>query len=163
MERTHQGSVSGIQAYLKQLPILEPPKEDEVMLLYMAATPKVVSAVLVVERQVEKSTKQHPVYFVTKVLHDAWSRYPNIHKLIYAVLMSSRKLKHYFLSRNIRVVSSYPLDTIVHNRDGVDRIVQWSVELGQYDIQFVPWTMIKSQTLANFIVEWTNPKSKEEG
>ena len=39
--------------YLKQLPILEPPKEDEVMLLYMAATPKVVSVVLVVERQVE--------------------------------------------------------------------------------------------------------------
>ena len=53
MERTRQGSVSGIQAYLKQLPILEPPKEDEVMLLYMAATPKVVSVVLVVERQVE--------------------------------------------------------------------------------------------------------------
>ena len=48
------------------------------MLLYMAATPKVVSAVLVVERQVEKSTKQHPVYFISEVLHYARSRYPNI-------------------------------------------------------------------------------------
>ena len=46
--------------YLKQLPILVPPKDSEAMLLYVAATPTVVSAVLVVERQDEKSTKQHP-------------------------------------------------------------------------------------------------------
>ena len=64
--------------YLKQLPILVPPKEDEVMLLYVAATPKVVSVVLVVKRHVEKSTKHHPVYFISEVLHDARSRYPNI-------------------------------------------------------------------------------------
>ena len=57
--------------YLKQLPILVPPKDGKAMLLYVPATPTVVSAVLVVERQDEKSTKQHPVYFVSKVLHDA--------------------------------------------------------------------------------------------
>ena len=85
------------------------------MLLYVAATPIVVSVVLVVEHQAEKSTKQHPMYFVGEVLHEAQSRYPNVEKLIYAVLMSSRKLKHYFLSHKIKVVSSYSLGTIVHN------------------------------------------------
>ena len=60
--------------YLKQLPILVPPKDGETMLLYIAATPTFVSAVLVVERQAEKSAKQHPVYFVSEVLHDARSR-----------------------------------------------------------------------------------------
>ena len=121
-----------------------PPKDGEVMVLYVAATPKVVSVVLVVERQVEKSTKQHPVYFVSEVLHDAQSRHPNIQKLLYVVLMSSRKLKHYFLSHKIKVVSSYPLGTIVHNWDAVGRLAQWSIELGQYDIQFVPRATIKS-------------------
>ena len=43
--------------YLKQLPILVPPKDSEVMLLYVAVTPKVVSVVLVVECQTTKSTK----------------------------------------------------------------------------------------------------------
>jgi hypothetical protein len=57
--------------YLKQLPTLVPPKDGEVMFLYVVATPKVVSAVLVVERQEGKSSKQHPVYFVSEVLHDA--------------------------------------------------------------------------------------------
>jgi hypothetical protein len=43
--------------YLKQLPILIPPKDSKTMLLYVAATPTVVSAVLVVKHQDEKSTK----------------------------------------------------------------------------------------------------------
>jgi ribonuclease HI len=76
--------------------------------------------------------------------------------------MSSRKLKHYFLSHKIKVVSSYPLGTIIHNRDAVGRIAKWSVELGQYDIEFVPRTAIKSQALADFVTEWTNPKPEEE-
>jgi hypothetical protein len=84
------------------------------------------------------------MYFVSKVLQDARSRYANIQKLIYAILMSSRKLKYYFLSHEIKVVSSYPLGTIVHNRDANRRIAQWSVELGQYDIEFVPRIAIKS-------------------
>ena len=53
--------------YLKQLPILLPSKDGETMLLYVAATPIVVSTVLVVKRQAEKSTRQHPVYFVSEV------------------------------------------------------------------------------------------------
>ena len=101
------------------------------MLFYVAATPTFVSTVVVVERQVEKSTKQHPVYFVSEVLHDARSRYPSIQKLLYAVSMSSWKLKHYFLSHKIKVVSSYPLGIIVHNWDAIGRMAQWSVELGQ--------------------------------
>ena len=57
--------------YLKQLPILVPPKDGEIMLLYVTTTLLVVSAVLVVDHQEEKSAKQHPVYFVSEVLHDA--------------------------------------------------------------------------------------------
>jgi hypothetical protein len=131
------------------------------MLLYVAATPTVVSAVLVVERQAKKLAKQHPMYFVSEVLYHSCSRYPNIQKLIYAILMSSRKLKHYLLSHKIKVVSSYPLGTIIHNRDVIGRIAQWSVELGQYDIEFVTRTVINSQALTNFVAEWTNPKPEE--
>jgi hypothetical protein len=41
-------------------------------------------------------TIQHPVYYISEVLHDAKTRYLEVHKLLYAVLIASRKLHHYF-------------------------------------------------------------------
>lgn len=60
--------------YLKNLLTVVPPKEGEVMMLYVAATPTIVSAVLVVERKEGNSPKQHPVYYMSEVLHDAQLR-----------------------------------------------------------------------------------------
>jgi hypothetical protein len=41
-------------------------------------------------------TVQKPVYYVSEVLHEAKARYPETHKLFYAILIASRKLRHYF-------------------------------------------------------------------
>jgi hypothetical protein len=54
-------------------------------------------------------TVQKPVYYVSKVLHEAKARYPETHKLLYAILIVSRKLRHYFQAHKIVVVTSYPL------------------------------------------------------
>ena len=39
---------------------------------------------------------EHPVYFVKMVLRDAREKYPVQQKLLYALLIASRKLHHYF-------------------------------------------------------------------
>ena len=59
-------------------------------------------------------------------------------KLLYVILITSRKLRHYFQAHNIKVVSSFPLDDILRNRDANDRVVKWSVELGALSIEFLP-------------------------
>ena len=76
-------------------------------------------------------------------------------KLLYAILITSRKLHHYFQVHNIKVVSSFPLGDILHNRDTNSRVVKWSVELGALSIEFLPRSTIKSQALVDFIAEWT--------
>ncbi|XP_072147959.1 uncharacterized protein [Setaria viridis] len=98
---------------------------------------------------------QRPVYYISEVLSDSKIRYTQVQKLLYVVLISSRKLCNYFQAHNIRVVSSYPIGKILHSRDVNDRVVKWSVELGEFDLDFYLCHTIKSQILANFVAEWT--------
>ena len=133
------------------------PDPCEPLLLYLAATNHVVSAALVVEREEHGHALkvQSPVYFVSEVLSDTKSRYPQTLKLLYAVIMAAKKLQHYFTEHEVSVTTSFPLGEVIRNRDAVGRISKWVVELMGYDIKFVPRTTIKSQALADFIAEWT--------
>ena len=75
-------------------------------------------------------------------------------KLLYALLITSRKLHHYFESHKITVVIDFPLGDILHNRDATGRISKWAVKLGALNIDFTPRKAIKSQALVDFVAEW---------
>ena len=96
----------------------------EELLLYIAATTHVVSTAIVVERNEEGHTYgvQRPVYFKSEVLSESKVRYPPIQKLLYEILITSRKLRHYFDEYKISVVTDFPLGDILHNRDVTGRI-----------------------------------------
>jgi ribonuclease HI len=82
-------------------------------------------------------------------------------KVLYAVLMTSRKLRHYFQSHNIIVPSSQPLKDIIRNREASGRIGKCAAELNELVIDFVHRSSIQSQTLADFIANWT-PSPQDE-
>jgi hypothetical protein len=84
------------------------------------------------------------VHFISEVLHEAKTRYLEVHKLLYAVLIASRKLRHYFQAHRISMVTSYPLRAILHNPNVTDNIAKWAVELAEFELDFVPRHAVKS-------------------
>ena len=137
--------------------ILVPPTNGEPLLLYIVATMQVVSSTLVVEQEEEGHALkvQRAVYFISEVLSGSKTRYSQIQKLLYVVLITKRKLRHYFESHIMIVMTSFPLDEVVHSQDAMGRTTKWALELMDQGIAYAPRTAIKSQVLADFIVEWT--------
>jgi ribonuclease HI len=117
----------------------------------------VVSVALVVEREEpERSQKvQRPVYFFSDVLSDFKTRYSQMQKLVYAILMTKRKLQHYFDAHPIMVVSKYPLWEVIQNPEAGGRIAKWALELMGHNITYAPRSAIKSRVIADFVAEWT--------
>jgi hypothetical protein len=135
-----------LKVYLTSSPILTPPKKHEDLMLYISTTSVVVSATIVVKREEEGYVYkvQRPVYYISKVLTDSKIWYPHVQKLLYALLITFRKLRHYFESHKITVVKDFPLGDILRNRDAIGRISKWTVELGALSIDFSPRKAIKS-------------------
>jgi hypothetical protein len=98
---------------------------------------------------------QRPVYYISEVLHEATTRYMEVHELLCAVFIASRKLHHYFQGYKISVVSSYPLRAVLHNPNVIGNIAKWIAELAEFELDFVSRHAIKRQVLADFIVNWT--------
>jgi hypothetical protein len=131
---------------LSSAPLLAAPPPKEPMLFYIVATNRVVSIVLVVERQEEGKAQlvQCPVYYLSEVLSLSKQNYPHYQKLVYGVYMAAKKLKHYFQEHPLKVVSIAPLSEITGNRDASVRVAKWAIELAAHMVLYEPRTAIKS-------------------
>ena len=91
---TAAAGLDEIKTLFASNPVLTAPNIGEPMLLYIAATHQVVSAVLVIEQEADgyKFPLQKPIYYVSTVLTPCKSQYPHYQNIAYAVIMAYRKL-----------------------------------------------------------------------
>src|SRR3954469_5813663 len=145
-----------LKEILSSAPILAAPELGDPLLIYMAATNRVISTVVVVERKEPgyEHGVQRPVYYVREVLTESKQRYPHYQKIAYRAFLASRKLRHYFQEHPIIVVSKTPLSDIINNNDATGRVAKWGIELAAFEITYKRRDAIKSQALADFVVDW---------
>jgi hypothetical protein len=74
-------------------------------------------------------------------------------KICYAIVTSTRKLRHYFEAHTVKVLTNQPLNDIFGNRDSSGRISKWAMELSEHVVDFKKHNAIKSQIL------WQNGRS----
>ena len=152
-----------LKRYLSNPPLLSPSKERESLQLYLALSATAVNATLI--REVNK--KQLPVYYVNQAFQGAKFGYPKIEKFAFALIVASRKLRQYFQASPILVMTNQSIKKSMNKLETAGRMVQWAIELSQFDIEYHPRTAIKAQALADFIAEFTlldeeNPIPKAE-
>ncbi|KAM1251479.1 hypothetical protein ACFX2J_039601 [Malus domestica] len=105
----------------------------------------------------EDGNIERPVYYASKALQDAETRYSNIEKLALALVMSARKLRPYFQAHSIIVLTNYPLRQILQSPDTSGRMIKWAIALGEFDISYQPKPAENGQAVADFIADFTYP------
>ncbi|XP_061362992.1 uncharacterized protein LOC133306646, partial [Gastrolobium bilobum] len=139
-------------------PVLSKQNPGEILILYLAVGEEAISAVLIKET----NDGQEPIYFVSRALQGAEVRYQKLEKVAFALLVMARRLRPYFQGHQIVVRTNQPIRQVLHKPDLAGRMTNWAIELSEYDITYESRKAIKSQVLADFIMELTPVNSKHE-
>ncbi|KAL0445412.1 UNVERIFIED_CONTAM: hypothetical protein Slati_2263900 [Sesamum latifolium] len=115
-----QQAFEDLKTYLAKLPLLVKPTLGDTLYLYISSTSQAISSVLVREEE----GNQTPIYYVSKVLNGAKGRYPPIEKMALALVITTRKLRPYFLSYPVGVRTNTPLKQILGKPEESERLVK---------------------------------------
>ncbi|GKB20728.1 reverse transcriptase domain-containing protein [Tanacetum coccineum] len=134
-----------IKKLIMDLPLLTPPREKETLYAYLAVSAKAVSAVLLTDRK----GRQCPVQYVSRTL-----------KLALSLIHMTIRLRRYFKAHPVKVITDQPIKNILNNTKAFGKLAKYAVELGAYNVTFIPRNAVKGQVLADFLLE--APKGEKE-
>ena len=97
-----QATFDGIKGYLSKPPILMPPLRGRPLKLYLSAAKQSIGCLLT-QNNVEGH--EQVVYYLSRVLNSAETRYTPIEKLCLALYFACTKLGHYLIKSQVYVVS----------------------------------------------------------
>ncbi|VFQ78088.1 unnamed protein product [Cuscuta campestris] len=145
-----------LKTYLTSDIVLSKPETKETLYLYLGVTQMAVSSVLMRDDGV-----QRPIYYVSKALNGAESRYTPTEKAGYALFITAKKLTSYFQAHPIVVLTDLPLGTVMRDSTSSGRMIKWAMMLTQFNIEYRRRTAIKGQAVADFLVEMTGVQEEE--
>ena len=148
--KEHDQALVTIKHYLAESPILASLEVGETLFMYLAVSDITVSDILFKEGE---DGMHRPVFFVSKSLTNAETRYSHLKQAALALRTIAKKLRPCFQAHPIVVLTNLPLRSTIHKPDLFGRMTHWEIELSEYGIQYKPWLTKKGQVLADFLAE----------
>jgi hypothetical protein len=148
-----QRAFEKIKEYLSKPPVLVPPQQDRPFYVYLSGCDTSIASVVI---QVHDD-KERVVFYLSRRMLDAETRYPDIEKLCLCLFFTCSKLHHILLSAEIIVICK--LDVIKHVLSAPvlkGRLGKWMFTLSEFDIRYQPAKAVKGQALADLIAERIN-------
>uniref|UniRef100_A0A2N9FK63 Reverse transcriptase n=1 Tax=Fagus sylvatica TaxID=28930 RepID=A0A2N9FK63_FAGSY len=125
--------------------------------LYLASNNEAIGGL--VAQEDEEGTEK-PIYYVSRALRDAETRYSGAERACLALIYASQRLRHYFLAHKIQLITkSHPIRSLLHRPVLSGRLAQWLLQLSQYEITTETPTAIKSQAIADLLAQFPGEDS----
>ena len=109
-----------LKQYFSSPIILSSPLPEEDHFMYLAMSEVAVSAILFRE----ENKKQRPVFYVSRMLLDAETRYSAVEKMVLALVNAKKMLSHYFETHPITMITDFPIKQILNKLDLSGRLTK---------------------------------------
>jgi len=150
MGRRATAALDEIKNYLTNPPVLIPPQQGKPFILYLSTDEMVIGSALIQEFE----GKERVIYYLSRRLIDAETRYSAIEKLCLCLYFSCIKLRHYLLSAECTVICKddvvqYMLFMLIMS----GTIGKWILALSEFDLRYESAKAVKGQIMAAFVTQ----------
>ena len=145
-----QKAFESIKEYLSKPPVLVAPKSGKPFLIYVKATSHSLSALLA---QDDDNGHEQAVYYLSRTMVGAESRYPMIERECLALVFAIQKMRHYLVGQTIYVISKVnPVRVFMTQPASMSwRLAKWALLLSQYDLHFKQQKSVKGQAICDLL------------
>uniref|UniRef100_A0A2N9FDC7 Reverse transcriptase domain-containing protein n=1 Tax=Fagus sylvatica TaxID=28930 RepID=A0A2N9FDC7_FAGSY len=141
-----------VQDIMTKLPTVCAPIFGKPLRLYLASNSQAIGALIAQEND---NGVEQPIYYVSRTLKDAESRYSGAERSCLALIYASQRLRHYFLAHKVQLMTkSHPIRSLLQRPVLSGRLAQWLLQLSQYEIIAETSTAIKSQAIAHLLAQF---------
>jgi hypothetical protein len=148
--KEQQLALDEIKSYLTNPPVLVPPQHGKPFTLYLSTDDTVIGSALIQEFE----GKERVIYYLSRRLVDAETRYSAIEKLCLCLYFSCTKLRHYLLSAECIIICkddvvTYMLSMLIMS----GRISKWILALSEFDLRYESAKAVKGQIMTDFVTQ----------
>ncbi|KAI5339476.1 hypothetical protein L3X38_018748 [Prunus dulcis] len=139
---------------MSKAPLLSTPEIGETLMICLLVSNTAVSLVLIQPHD----GAEHLVHYVSKALQDAKAQYPDLEKLAFALVVSTKRFQPYFQAHTIHAFTNQPLRDVLQKPETSGKVVKWAIKLGEFDIHYKPRPATKGHVVVDFLSEFTKPQ-----